>query len=92
MLKEQQVEASRVIEAIDAALAQDGENLLSESEIAQIRERRDALEAVIETASADELKRLIKAVEEASEFYVARRMNASVKQALTGKKIDEVDV
>jgi len=92
MLKEQQVEASRVIEAIDAALAQDGENLLSESEIAQIRERRDALEAVIETASADELKRLIKAIEEASEFYVARRMNASVKQALTGKKIDEVDV
>jgi len=92
MLKEQQVEASRVIEAIDAALAQDGENLLSESEIAQIRERRDALEAVIETASADELKRLIKAIEEASEFYVARRMNASLKQALTGKKIDEVDV
>ncbi len=92
LLKEQQVEASRVIEAIDAALAQDGETLLSESEIAQIREHRDALEAVIDTASVEELKRLIKAIEDASEAYVARRMNASVKQALAGKQIDEVDV
>ncbi|MDH3631026.1 MAG: Fe-S protein assembly chaperone HscA [Gammaproteobacteria bacterium] len=92
LLKEQQVEASRVIEAIDAALAQDGESLLSESEIAQIREHRDALEAVIDTASVEELKRLIKAIEDASEAYVARRMNASVKQALAGKQIDEVDV
>ena len=92
MLKEQQVEAGRVIEAIDAALVQDGENLLSESEIAQIRKHRDALEAVIDTASVDKLKRLIKAIEAASESYVARRMNASVKQALAGKQIDEVDV
>jgi molecular chaperone HscA len=92
MSKEQQVEASRVIEAIDAALAQDGETFLSESEIVQIRESRDALEAVIDTASVDELKRLIKAIEDASESYVARRMNASVKQALAGKQIDEVDV
>ena len=92
MLKEQQVEASRVIEAIDAALVQDGEALLSEAEIARIREHRDALEAVIDTASVDELKQLIKAIEDASESYVARRMNASVKQALAGKQIDEVDV
>ena len=31
-------------------------------------------------------------LEEASEFYVARRMDSSVKQALAGKQIDEVDV
>jgi molecular chaperone HscA len=92
MLKEQQVEARRVVEAIDAALAQDGEVLLSSSEIARIHEHRDKLEAMIETGSADELKQLIKAIEDASEIYVAKRMNASVQQALTGKQIDEVDV
>jgi molecular chaperone HscA len=92
MQKEQQVEAQRVVEAINAALAQDGEVLLSKSEIAQIRWHRDQLEAVIETASAAELKQLIKAIEDASEAYVAKRMNASVRQALTGKQIDEVDV
>ena len=92
MLKEQQVEAKRVVEAINTALAQDGEVLLSNSEISQIHKHRDKLEAVIETGSAAELKQLIKAIEAASEFYVARRMNASVQEALTGKQINEVDV
>jgi molecular chaperone HscA len=92
MLKEQQVEAKRVVEAINAALAQDGEVLLSKAEIVQIQQHRDQLEASIETGSADELKQLIKAIESASEAYVAKRMNASVKQALAGKQIDEVDV
>ena len=73
MLKEQQVEAKRVVEAIDAALAKDAEQLLSEQETLQIKEHRDALESVIETASTDELKQLIKAIENVSEFYVARR-------------------
>jgi molecular chaperone HscA len=92
MRKEQQVEAERVIEAINAALAQDGDVLLSKSEIAQIHQHRDNLEAVIGTGSAEELKQLIKAIEDASEFYVAKRMNVSVKQALAGKQIDEVDI
>jgi molecular chaperone HscA len=92
MQKEQQVEAQRVIEAINAALAQDGEVLLSKSEIARIRWHRDKLEAVMGTASATELKQLIKAIEDASKAYVAKRMNASVKQALAGKQINEVDI
>ena len=92
MHNEQQVEASRVIEAIDAALLKDGEALLDKREMAQILSHRDKLAAVVETATAKELKRLIKALEEASEFYVARRMNASVKEALAGRQIDEVDV
>jgi molecular chaperone HscA len=92
MLKEQQVEAKRVIEAIDTALSQDGDAFLSKAEIARIHQHRDRLEAAIETASAAELKQLIKAIESASEAYVAKRMNASVKTALTGKQIDEVDV
>jgi molecular chaperone HscA len=92
MLKEQQVEAQRVIEALDAALAVDGELLLNEQERASILEPRDALAAALPSASAAQLKQLIKAIEKASEFYVARRMNDSVKKALAGKQIDEVDV
>ena len=92
MHKEQQVEARRVIEAIDAAMAQDGAALLTADESADIEKHRDSLESALETAAAEELKRLIRALEEASEFYVARRMDNSVKQALAGKQIDEVDV
>jgi len=92
MLKEQQVEASRVIEALDAALARDGDALLSAEERAGILRHRDALEANLKTAATAELKRMIRALETASEFYVARRMNRGVQQALAGKQIDEVDV
>jgi molecular chaperone HscA len=92
MHKEQQVEAQRVIEAIDAALAEDGEVLLNHEERASIVAPRDALASALSSATTAELKQLIKAIESAGEFYVARRMNNSVQQALAGKQIDEVDV
>lgn len=92
MLKEQQVEAHRVVEALDAALAVDGEAILSSDEFNDIKQARGMLEREIETADAETLKRLIKSVEKSSETYVARRMNASVKQVLKGKQIDEVEI
>jgi molecular chaperone HscA len=90
MLKEQQVEAKRVIEALDAALASDGPSLLDEFEINEVLLHRNELEQQIESTTTDGLKKLIKAVEAASESYVAKRMNSSVVKALAGKKIDEV--
>jgi len=92
MLKEQQVEARRVIEAIDSALLVDGEALLTQTEIERIMQYRNKLEASIETAGNEALKQMIKALEDASEFYVAKRMDSSVKQALSGKQIDEVSI
>jgi molecular chaperone HscA len=91
MLKEQQVEAKRVIEALDAALAFDGPSLLDEFEINEVLLHRNELEQQIESTTTDGLKKLIKAVEVASESYVAKRMNSSVVKALAGKKIDEVN-
>jgi len=91
MLREQQVEGRRVIEAIDAAMAQDG-HILTTQEQKRIGECRDALEAALEDADAEELKNLIAKLEKASESYVARRMDESVRQVLGGKQIDEVDL
>jgi molecular chaperone HscA len=91
MLKEQQVEGQRVIEAIDAAMAKDG-HILSEPERARILDSRDALESALEDADADELKRLIENLEKASKTYVARRMDESVRKVLGGRQIDEVDI
>jgi len=92
MHKEQQVEARRVIEAIDSALTRDGELLLSATELEAITQARDRLESQIEKASTDEIKQAIKLLENTSEIYVARRMNTSVKQALKGRQIDEVNI
>jgi len=92
MLKEQQVEAKRVIQAVDSALASDGDSLLGEAELNNIKLHRDNLEQQIELSTSDSLKKLIKAVEVASESYVAKRMNSSVVNALAGKQIDEVNL
>ena len=91
-LKEQQVEAKRVIEAVDAALHSDGRQLLTLSEYDAIKQARDQLLAEIENATAESLKQAIKRVEKISENYVAKRMNNSVKQVLAGQQIDEVDI
>ncbi len=92
MLAEQQVEARRVIEAVDSALEEDGRELLSDEEYDAIVAARDALEQKIDSATADELKAAIKQVEAVSEEFVARRMNASVRKALAGKTLEQVDV
>ncbi|MCP4488909.1 MAG: Fe-S protein assembly chaperone HscA [Gammaproteobacteria bacterium] len=90
MLKEQQVEARRVIEAIDSALEADADELLSASELGKINAVSKHLQSLLESTDTDAIKQAIKAVEKVSETYVARRMNASVKKALAGQQIDEV--
>jgi molecular chaperone HscA len=92
MLAEQQVEARRVVEAIDAALAADGRELLSDDEYDALVATRDQLFGMIENADAEQLKKAIKQMENASEDYVARRMNASVQRMLAGKNIDQVEM
>ncbi len=88
-LREQQVEADRVLEALDAALRTDGDRLLDAAEKSVLLERRAALAA--SRAAGDHLAigEAIKALEAAAEGYVARRMNDSVRAAMAGHRVDE---
>ncbi len=91
MLREQQVEADRVVEALDAALAKDGDELLSADEKARILEAREKL---IETRNGSDtaaIKDAIKQVEKAAEIYVERRMNANIRQAMAGHNVEEFE-
>jgi molecular chaperone HscA len=88
-LREQQVEADRVLEALDAALATDGEQLLSEEEKARIKVARQQLVTVRSESDVDKIKQAIKQLESACEDYVARRMNTNIKIAMQGHSIDE---
>ena len=58
MLKEQQVEARRVIEAIDAAMAADAEALLSDEETKAIVAARDELASAIDDSDTAAIKAL----------------------------------
>jgi molecular chaperone HscA len=89
-LVEEKVEARRVIEALDAALARDGDQLLSGDERAKIDRALAALRATVESAQdAGALEAAIKQLERDCEFYVERRMNSSVRQAMAGHRVDE---
>ena len=91
-LREEQVEADRVVEALNSALAKDGKELLDEKELKIIIDKREALIAARNSAShVDQIKQAIKNVEAASEEYVARRMNNSVRSMMQGRKLEEFE-
>jgi molecular chaperone HscA len=90
-LREQQVEADRVIEAMDAALAEDGKALLSAEEH---REVDEALAHLRETRNGSDhvaIKNAIERLDKASSEFAARRMNESIRRALSGHKVDEFE-
>ena len=88
-LREQQVEADRVLEALDSALASDAEQLLSQQEMSQIETVRQVLVDVKDDADIEKIEQAIKQLEKACEDYVARRMNSNIKTAMQGHSIEE---
>ncbi|XQF93025.1 Fe-S protein assembly chaperone HscA [Pseudoalteromonas espejiana] len=90
MLKEQQVEALRVIEALEASLATDGD-LLDDIQLANLKAEISELAKVRETAQQPgDIKAAIEKVDNASSDFASRRMDASIKKALTGQSVDNV--
>jgi molecular chaperone HscA len=87
-LREQQVEADRVIEAVVAALAAD-EDLLSQAESQKIRDAIDALILARNGTDQAAIKAAIDVLDKATAEFAARRMDASIKKALTGHTLDE---
>ncbi len=89
-LREQQVEADRSLEALDAAMQSDGSELLSDEERQRLLAARESLADVRKTSEhSEEIKSAIKAMEKAADFYVERRMNSSVRDAMSGHSVDE---
>jgi molecular chaperone HscA len=91
-LAEARVEANRLLEAISAALEQDGATLLSAEERQLLEDRMAALRSMAADADARAITMELEALNQASEFFAARRMDASVRQALTGHTLDELKV
>ncbi len=90
-LREEQVEADRILEATGAALGIDGE-LLDETERAEIDKIMDDLRTVraLADADADTIKQRIEALAQATDEFAARRMNKGIRKVLTGRKLSEL--
>ena len=91
-LREQQVEADRMIEDLLAALAKDAAELLDEEEVQCLQLAIEELQQLRENTSEHRvLARQIEAVGKMSESFAARRMDASIKSALKGQSLDEIE-
>ncbi len=90
MLHEQQVEAARVLEALAAALADDGDMLTADE-----RDKIDTAAAhLLEVSKGNDdraIKNAMQALDAAAEEFVARRMDSNIKKAMAGHNVDEFD-
>ncbi len=90
-LREAIVDAERLIEAINAALEQDG-HLLSGDEKKPIEALLIALEATRQGNDKDSIIQAVEALNEATENFAGRRMDASVKEAFAGQDLNKLEL
>nr|WP_159464538.1 Fe-S protein assembly chaperone HscA [Scandinavium goeteborgense] len=89
MLAEQKVEAARVLESLNSALAADAA-LLSVEERQAIDDGVSVLQKAAVGDDADAIKEAIKNIDTQTQEFAARRMDQSVRKALKGQSVDEV--
>lgn len=87
-LREQQVEAERVVLALEAALEADSE-LLSEQELATIQQTLQQLQQVRQGTDVKLIKQTMQQLDQVTQAFAARRMDSSIKKAMQGHKIEE---
>ncbi|HSY29083.1 MAG TPA: Fe-S protein assembly chaperone HscA [Burkholderiaceae bacterium] len=88
-LREEQVEAERILLATQSALDADAE-LLSESERADVVRLLDVVRSRAHGDDHIAIKAAVDALATGTEEFAARRMDRSVRSALAGKRLDEV--
>jgi molecular chaperone HscA len=89
-LREEQVEAERIVLATQSALDADGATLLSDAERADVIA---LIQSVQDKSAGDDLaaiKAAVEALAHGAEEFAGRRMDRSVRTALAGKTLDEV--
>ena len=90
-LREHQVEANQLLEAVGHALEQDG-MLLEAEQRTRIETQMSVLRDTLQLADQRELKRAIAALNETTVSFAQARMDKSVSQALAGKNISDLEV
>ncbi len=88
-LREEQVEADREIAALEAALAADGDQLLTHAERTAIDTELEALKVQRLEGTSQSIRTAIENVERACADYVARRMDSNIKKAMAGHNVQD---
>ena len=90
-LREQLVEAQRLLEAVEAALAADGERLLEADERAAIDAQMAQLRALLDSQDVSAVERQVKRLSQITDAFAARRLDSTVKAALAGRRLNDIE-
>jgi molecular chaperone HscA len=89
-LREEQVSAQRLLDAVQAALSSDG-YLLSDTERTAVDQAMATLQGILSSEEdSDVLRRAVDNAAKATDDFAQKRMNASIQKALTGKSVSEI--
>jgi len=88
-LREQQVDAERLLLATRAALSNDAD-LLNDGEKNALDCLMTTLEGTAATGDAHAIKAAIDALSHGTDAFAARRMDRGIRRALSGKRLDEI--
>lgn len=91
VLREQQVDAQRLIEAVEGALEVDGERLLDAEERAIIELQVQELRELLAGNDGLAIERQTKRLSQVTDAFAARRLDSTVKAALAGRNLNEIE-
>jgi molecular chaperone HscA len=91
VLREQQVDAQRLVEAVEAALDVDGERLLDAEERMVIDLQLQELRELMQGTDGPAIEQQTKRLSQVTDAFAARRMNLTVKTALAGRNLNDIE-
>ena len=90
-LREQRVDGLRLLEATQAALDQDGWQLLSDTERVAIDRAMETLRVMLDGQDHTAIKRAADSLNRATAQFAARRMDVGIQRALAGQRLDAIE-
>ncbi|GGJ31525.1 Chaperone protein HscA -like protein [Pseudomonas avellanae] len=91
VLREHQVDAERLLEAVQGALHADGERLLDEEERMVINLQMDELRELMQGTDGYAIEQQTKRLSQVTDAFAARRLDSTVKAALAGRNLNEIE-
>jgi molecular chaperone HscA len=90
-LREEQVDAGRILAALEQALAVDAALLTDDEERADIEGGIKRLKRALDANDYDEIRRRIEDLDQASKGFAGKRMDRSIEKALAGRSAASVE-
>ncbi|VVM55602.1 Chaperone protein HscA [Pseudomonas fluorescens] len=90
-LREHQVDGERLLEAVQGALDADGERLLSAEEREAIGFQMQQLRDLLAGTDGPAIEQQTKRLSQVTDAFAARRLDSTVKAALAGRNLNEIE-